>query len=137
MTEEVDMLNPLLLSVQLEATDCYNCGVTFAMPDNLMRRFRDSGNTFYCPNGHGQKFTETTEDQLRRTERALERAQASRRAAWDQADAAERSKRALRGANTKLRNKLAAGTCPCCETTFPDLAEHMAAEHPDFADAET
>jgi hypothetical protein len=120
----------------LDTVSCYRCGVLFALPTSLMRRLLDTGATFYCPSGHPQHFTDTTEDRLRRAERLLELSRASRRAAQDQADAAERSNRALRGANTKLRKRVAAGVCPCCSRTFQDLARHMAGQHPNYAESE-
>jgi hypothetical protein len=123
----------------LETLNCYSCGVPFAMPSNLMRRFRATKDTFYCPNGHGQIFAKSTQQKLEEVEARLHRerqsADARIRAARDQADAAERSARSLRGANTKLRKRVAAGVCPCCRRSFQNVARHMAGQHPDFAEA--
>lgn len=40
---------------------------------------------------------------------------------------------AARGQVTRLKNRAAAGVCPCCNRTFHQLVRHMAAKHPDFA----
>ena len=36
----------------LTVTSCGNCGIPFAIPDNLYRARNDDGGGFYCPNGH-------------------------------------------------------------------------------------
>jgi hypothetical protein len=122
----------------LETVTCYSCGVLFAMPDNLMRRLRDTGADFWCPSGHGQKFTRTTAQKLEEERVARlqerERWQTRVKAAQDQADATERSNRALRGVNTRMKRRVAAGVCPCCRRTFQDLARHMTGQHPTFGE---
>ncbi len=37
---------------------------------------------------------------------------------------------------TKVKKRAANGVCPCCNRTFSDLARHMKAKHPDFAEGE-
>jgi hypothetical protein len=32
----------------------------------------------------------------------------------------------------KLTKRTAAGTCPCCQRTFSNMAEHMKHQHPQF-----
>lgn len=116
----------------LETLNCYLCGVIFAMPEPLKQRRREDSKSFWCPNGHEQHFTETEAARLRKQ---LERAQSAATAARDQADAAERSNRALRGVVTRERKRVGRGLCPCCNRTFQDLARHMAGQHPDFAES--
>lgn len=118
-------------------TDCCSCGVEFAIPDRLISQRRMDGKNFYCPNGHSMVFSEPTEKKLQRELEAVraerDRARARATATRDQLDAAERSKSALRGVNTRIRNRIAAGVCPCCSRTFQDLARHMSGQHPDYA----
>ncbi len=134
------MSQTITLATTLETVTCYTCGALFAMPSALMRRFLDTGATFYCPLGHGQRFTETIQqklnDALGQVKQTRERAEARVRAARDQAEAAERSNRALRGHNTKLKKRIAAGVCPCCHRSFQNLARHMVGQHPGFASDE-
>lgn len=41
-------------------------------------------------------------------------------------------RRAQKGQNTRLKNRIAAGVCPCCNRSFQNVARHMAGQHPDF-----
>jgi hypothetical protein len=127
----------------LESTECYKCGVTFAIPADMMNTARNKGRdlTFYCPNGHGQSFVESEVERLKR-QLAAEKASAERarvdRDFWRvQKDIADRQVAAQRGINTKLKKRIGAGVCPCCQRTVSQLARHMKSKHPEFAkDAE-
>jgi uncharacterized Zn-finger protein len=124
----------------LEVHLCGKCGVEFAMPQSMRDARRKDGETFYCPNGHPRVFRETTEQKLQRDLESARKqrdwARARATATSDQLAAAERSRRALRGVNTRMRNRIAAGVCPCCSRTFQDLAAHMAGQHPNFTASE-
>jgi hypothetical protein len=37
-----------------------------------------------------------------------------------------------RQATKRLKQRVAAGVCPCCNRTFTNLAEHMAGQHAEF-----
>jgi uncharacterized Zn finger protein (UPF0148 family) len=123
-------------TVTLTYEVCAACGVTFGAPDHLIRRRREDGGTFYCPNGHSLAFGKSENDRLKR-----DLAQAQRRQALaegrethqrDQRQAAERSNAALRGVVTRTKKRAAAGVCQCCSRTFQDVARHMASQHPAF-----
>jgi hypothetical protein len=125
----------------LVVEECCRCGVAFGLTADLQRVFLDDRNrSFYCPNGHRQHYTGKTDAQ-RATERAeraealAERRLASMYAARDQAAAAERSARTLKGHVTRLRNRIAAGLCPVpsCRRNFLDVKVHIATEHPAWA----
>ena len=122
----------------LEVTDCPSCGVDFAAPARLLRQRREQGGDFYCPNGHVLKFTETEIDKLRKRTKSLDAQLTSsrdqQRATRAELESAERSRSALRGVVTRERNRVARGVCPCCSRTFADLAQHMAGQHPGYAD---
>jgi hypothetical protein len=109
---------------------CCSCGVEFASP--LLAKRREDGKLFYCPNGHQQHFTDTTELRLQRelenTKRDLD---------WQrsQRETAEKRLIAQRGQTTKAKNKLkrvSNGVCPCCNRTFQNLMRHMDTKHPEF-----
>ena len=114
--------------VVLETEECSNCGVPFAMPDYMMRRLKTSGESFYCPNGHGmhyrktevQRLREKLDEQTRATTRMIERARV--------AEVAE--KKAL-AEMKRMAKRASAGVCPCCNRTFQQLARHMKMKHPD------
>lgn len=115
----------------VEAIDCFVCGLVFGIDSRFVSRRRKDGRTFYCPNGHGQHFTETEEVRLERRLKSLE---AQNTHLQDQRDAAERSARAYKGQVTKIKRRVGNGVCPCCSRTFADLGRHMAGQHPTYKD---
>ena len=117
--------------VTLTALQCDNCGVSYAVPESFDQRRQRDGGKWYCPNGHVWSYTEPEIDKIKRQ---LESAQARITHANDQRIAAERSAAAVRGQMTKLRKRVGNGVCPCCHRTFQQLARHMKAKHPDYAD---
>lgn len=129
-------MNTITRLETFETTDCIRCSVLFAMTTEMMASRRRDGGTFYCPNGHGQCFSVTEEARLRRqleeAKRRQELAESRETHQRDQREAAERSNRALRGVVTRTKKRAAAGVCQCCDLTFPDVAEHMASQHPEF-----
>jgi hypothetical protein len=124
------------VAVDLWITDCASCGVIFAIPRALEQRRRKDAGSFYCPNGHSMWFGKSEADKERekreQAERQAECVRASRDAWRDQAEAAERRRRAIKGQLTKVKKRVAAGVCPCCNRTFADLARHMAGQHPNY-----
>jgi hypothetical protein len=119
-------------TVDLELVDCSNCGVVFGLPVRIATSRRETGGTFYCPNGHALAWKTSEVERLREE---VKRARAATVAAQDQREAAERSKAALRGVITRERRRVGNGVCPCCKRTFKDLARHMTGKHPGFADS--
>lgn len=113
--------------------DCCNCGALFAVPDQVDEELAQTGRLFYCPNGHGQSYTESTDAELRKAKDALAREQACNDQLRAERDASDRRASAAKGQVTKLRNRIARGVCPCCNRTFADLAAHMATKHPGYA----
>lgn len=126
-------------SMVIEITDCPTCGVLFGAPSRMLQERRRSGSAFYCPSGHSMSYTETTEQRLRKQldakQAELERTVTRLGAARDQAEAAERSNRALRGVVTKTRKRIGNGVCPCCNRHFADVERHMATKHADYAES--
>jgi len=123
------------------AHTCGKCGVVFGLGERFLKARQEDHQTFWCPNGHGRVFTSETEAEKARKEARMwkqreEFARAAQGAAEAQARAAEYRRRYEKGRMTRLRNKMAAGECPCCQTVFPNVAEHMASEHPDFMQEE-
>lgn len=122
---------------------CFQCGVVFAMPRTLHNTCRRDKQTFYCPNGHGQAYTQSEADRLRaalqkqQQETEAAKAQAERERRWrlegaDERRHLERRLAAQRGVTTRMKNRVAAGVCPCCNRTFTNLQRHMATKHAGF-----
>lgn len=133
--------------VAMEIIHCCSCGVPFAMPESLRSQFQDDPKRyFYCPNGHPQHYSKSTEQRLRET------LQAEKDAATKEQQRLEaiafRAKEEAQGWQTQWENQLkekkkiaaklkrtekriAHGVCPCCNRTFQDLARHMETKHPE------
>ena len=116
-------------SMGMYIEECCRCGVAFGIPKDLHKEQLDDGSWFYCPNGHRQHYSESTEQklkqQLREKEREIQRQQ--QRAIQAESDAADKSRR-----YNRIRDRVSNGVCPCCKRTFENLARHMATKHPDF-----
>ncbi|MCA0332294.1 MAG: hypothetical protein LCI03_20715 [Actinobacteria bacterium] len=121
----------------LVVEECW-CGIQHAVPQSLVDEQRRQFNRgqqqtpIYCPLGH--PWIRSGESETERERKRRERAEARETALRDQLEAAERSARAYKGQATRLRNRAAAGVCPCCTRTFQNLQRHMASQHPTFAE---
>lgn len=126
------------------AESCCECGIGFAVDSSVQRRWRASGDAFYCPNGHRQRYTQSEVQrlgkQLEQTQKLLENERESKewykqRQADERAarEATERRLVAAKGQQTKLRKRVQNGVCPCCTRSFTNLRRHMATKHPDHA----
>lgn len=117
----------------LETMICGECGIPFAMPEELLDWARKTPSvTWYCPNGHSRHFPGRTMEQKLRD--AKEREQATR----ELLEHEQRSNAATRGHLTRKKKQLervANGVCPCCSRHFTNLERHMTTKHPDFTTA--
>ncbi len=121
---------------------CCRCDEQFGMTRERHRVAKRTEQTFYCPNGHKQYFPLGKSD-LEQLQEERDRLIEQRDAANEQArrqrkakEAAQRSASAYKGQTTKLKNRAAAGLCPCCNRSFENLARHMKTKHPDYVKAE-
>jgi hypothetical protein len=125
-------LGTFSLSVgEIEIHCCGECGVIFGVSEGLMDIRRNDHRNWYCPNGHIWAFTGENEEERLKRQLSFERDRSARLAAT--AAQAEASLRTTKGVVTKLKKRVAAGVCPCCNRSFQDLARHMTTQHPDFA----
>lgn len=117
--------------VTLVAETCCDCGMAFGMSSEFRdRMLANRYKSFYCPAGHSQHYLgESEADKYRRIAQQEEARADDLRA---QRDRRERQLAAARGRITKIKNRVAAGVCPCCSRTFSNLARHMAGKHPDY-----
>lgn len=125
---------------------CYKCGVPFAMPERLRKHFKDSCEVFHCPNGHGQCYRCSTEQQLK-NQIERERQEAERNVQRLQTSIEYRDKSIGRlkkevnsergranfhaGKRKIIEARIAHGVCPHCNRIFEDLAKHMECKHPE------
>lgn len=118
---------------------CYHCKTDMWLPRALYEAAKHSTSiSFYCAYGHGQIFAkgETELDKMRRERDRL----AQQIAMKDDliagqkavADKAIRELAATKAASIKARKRSAAGTCPCCNRTFRQMALHIKNQHPNF-----
>lgn len=117
-------------------TTCHECGIRSGIPQNFYQRLRESQNTFYCPNGHAAVFRNSRADELEK-KLIAERARSDRLKAEADSErrrtkTIERSRAALKGQVTKVKNRVGNGVCPCCNRTFQNLLQHMKTQHPTF-----
>jgi peptidoglycan hydrolase CwlO-like protein len=113
-------------TTQLITETCCNCGVLFAMPKEMKDRFKREGGDFYCPNGHGQHYTEPTVLKLKHQ---LDQKDATIERLVNNLDGTQRRLSAAKGQITKIKNRVHNGVCPECHRHFTNLEEHMKHEH--------
>lgn len=124
---------------QLVVQDCWKCGVVFATPRYFDDAKRVDGGATHCPNGHAGYHTPgpSVEAQLRKELEAaqaqVDRERKNREWAESRAKGANIAAGKAKAAHRRLRQRVAAGVCPCCQRTFKQLAAHMKAKHPEAA----
>lgn len=127
-------------STTLSTLDCGVCHVPFAIPSSYLAHLKETGESFWCPNGHKISYHEAENTRLKAQ---LDQAKADAR--WNRdraerarADAEHQKARAAgyKGTLTKVKRRVGKGVCPCCNRSFVNLERHMAGQHPDYADAE-
>lgn len=117
---------------KLVTTSCW-CGIHLAIPDDLHSiANRNKGKVVWCPLGHQFIFSNTTEERLEQAKQETKRARQREQAVRELLTHEENSHRATRGHVTRMKKRVAAGVCPCCNRTFRDLARHMEGQHPDY-----
>ena len=132
------------VDVTLVTEQCCECGVLFALPQELkeqLLRLTTKG-SFYCPNGHGQHYTgESAEAKIKRLERerdaakqAAEAEAESARYAWRQADMEVFERKRVEREKRKLERRAAAAVCPVkdCKRTIQQMDRHLRTKHPEW-----
>jgi hypothetical protein len=119
------------LTTQMIYETCCNCFVVFGMTQELYRQRKQDGRSFYCPNGHGQYYSKSTESTLKEKLKAAEE-----NARWWKGEAEFKSRQVSnrQGQITKIKNSIKQGFCPLCnDKHFPDLETHMCEKHPNYS----
>lgn len=131
-------MSTLTYAGTLHILTCGECSIPHAIPDEMYRDRLDNGGDWWCPNGHKLHFVTTTVDKLKRdlesARRSRDWANTALTAARDQAAAAERRRRAVKGHLTRMRNRIAAGVCPVagCRRHFDNVQAHLQGQHQDW-----
>ena len=119
---------------------CPVCGVVYGLDEELYNA-RNEGRIkegWCCTNGHSLNISDRKIDQVRRERDRLQQQLARKddeiAATLEQAATAWRTATAYKGQVTRLKNRAAAGVCPCCNRSFQNLARHMKTKHPAFKD---
>lgn len=130
--------------ITLSGESCTACGIIFGLESRHQTELRRSHKTFWCP-GCGSRLhydSETDAEREARLRKAAEDKLVRERASFDQERARlkeivnlkESQRRAEKGAKTKLKKRVAAGVCPCCNRTFSQLSRHMETKHPEYVE---
>lgn len=120
-------------SIQMTNMECGNCGIAYAVPETWRMEKKRNRSTWYCPNGHPRVYNKSEADrlrakldeQIRETTRQAERAAAAERAEQAAVTREQKVVKELR----RVRKRVEAGVCLCCNRTFQNLARHMATKH--------
>lgn len=125
--------------VTLVVWECPTCGIVYGIPDSFAKALREVGGSYWCPNGHVLRWTETAADRERKRAEAAERSLRAERDTsqrWkDNANRERRSAIAYKGHLTRMRNRVANGVCPvpgCKRSGFKQVMSHIATQHPDW-----
>ncbi len=114
---------------------CYSCGNLFGITSRLYKRVvTDAEGSVFCPACGKESYWRESEDQkrIKALEKKLEWEAVEVTRQKNLRESAEASLRATKGIVTKLKNRVGAGVCPCCNRTFKQLSAHMSNKHPDF-----
>ena len=133
------MTETITYTGELTVVGCW-CGIKHAIPEGLYRKAKSDPNfNVHCPLGHS--FVYRVSDTVKERERAdrlaqqLASARDDVRIARIETTAARNRERAQKAAKTRIKNRVAAGVCPCCTRSFQNLARHMAGQHPDWTNS--
>lgn len=114
------------------------CGIWHAVPkslvDNQRRQFQDGEKqtSIHCPIGHG--WVIKGESEASKLQRRLTREESRHDQTRAELRETEARRRAEKAAKTRIKNRVAAGVCPCCKRCFQNLGRHMTTKHPGWKD---
>jgi len=120
------------MELAMKTVECSECHPPSMVPARFDTDMRQSGKTFWCPQGHSQVYG-GGKSELDRTKERLRIAERSEKFYRDQAAQERRRAAAARGQRTRVLNLIAKGICPVagCRRNFQaqiatTLAEHAA-----------
>ena len=130
------MAQSIITSVEtFQVEHCCNCGMAFAMTQDFQDRRRSDREGFFCPAGHRQYYVGKSDKQkIAELEQRVKGAYEYSDTLQKDIDHKVNQIRAHKGARTKLKKRIAAGVCPCCNRTFVNLGKHMKGQHPSYTE---
>lgn len=132
MLKEVKQGNTTTELIDFTLETCCRCGIPFFMPTyHFKRLLANKGESFYCPNGHGQHYTGKTEAEILKAK--LEQVQKENE---EREQELQNKWLDALGEKNKLEKQLKRvhkGICPCCNRTFVNLERHMKTKHPEVS----
>lgn len=127
----------------LTVMQCPTCGIDYAVPESWRQERAKDHRGWHCPNMCPLHYPRGKSADAKRVEEleqqlgdANDRAASERRRrefAESAAKGANISAGMAKAAHKRLRQRVTAGVCPCCQRTFKQLAAHMKAKHPEAA----
>lgn len=119
-----------IMQQKMVLEECCDCHITFAVTTTFQKARQKDHNSFYCPMGHSQYYSNQSEEEKLRNQLRIEREY--KEEYREERDRLKGSLIATKGHQTRLRKRIANGVCPCCKRNFKNLAGHMKSQHPDF-----
>lgn len=119
----------------MNTLNCAICAITFGIPKRFDDDRRKDHKDFYCPSGHINVYRGESEEEKLRRERDIAKQQVAR-AEEDAARERRKAEKAVRETK-RLKKRVGAGVCPCCQRSVRQMALHMKTKHPEFVAEET
>jgi hypothetical protein len=127
-------------TVTMQTIICCVCAIPFGVPSQYKAHLHETKDSFYCPSGHCQSYSKSTETLFQEKLAKLEEEkQYEIQLLKNQVHSKERLIRskqkenvALKSKHTKFKNRVANGVCPCCNRSFENLHNHIKTQHPEF-----
>lgn len=133
---------------QFTVINCGSCDVQFALSTDKYNKVVETGEFFYCPNGHRIRYTDNENSILKRdldaqkfeTERQRRYKEEEIQRNTEKQKELESTRHQLhgtQGALTKIKKRIGAGMCPVpgCKRHFTNLDHHLHTQHPDYKKA--
>ena len=135
-------LHSINVEVQLTEINCGECGGTYAINERYREAKYQVGGSWNCPYcrvgwGYaGQSENAQLKKKLEQEEKRRKWAEENATSARKEAEESERRRKAQKAATTRMKKRVQAGVCPCCNRTFKQLAAHMENKHPGYSESE-
>ncbi len=125
--------------IDFYVVNCGQCGGVYAILERTRLTHERNGTCWTCPycecgwGYDGSGLNANLKKQLAQQKKRTEWAQNDARKERQRANHIDRSRRGHIAAKTRIKNRIAAGVCPCCNRSFQNLSRHMSNKHPTFA----